>query len=187
MGALCPLLLQEIVLELAQQFSQIFEGSKRAHGIFDINDYNNGQKQQGVARTIKTVGATLQNWTDHLEGKTGIGIIPINENNLVKWGVIDIDTYSLDLPKLVQKIENFKLPLIVCRSKSGGAHVFCFTDDWVQAGDMQDKLRELAAGLGYGGVEIFPKQREVLVDRGDIGSWLNMPYFEGACFCHDRV
>ena len=38
---------------------------------------------------------------------------------------------------------------------------------------------ELAAGIGYGGVEIFPKQREVLVDRGDIGSWLNMPYFEG--------
>ncbi len=134
-------------MELAQQFSQIFEGSKRAHGIFDINDYNNGQKQQGVARTIKTVGATLQNWTDHLEGKVGLGIIPINEDNLVKWGVIDIDTYSLDLPKLVQKIEDFKLPLIVCRSKSGGAHVFCFTDDWVQAGDMQDKLRELAAGL----------------------------------------
>ena len=44
---------------------------------------------------------------------------------------------------------------------------------------MQDKLREISAGLGYGGVEIFPKQREVLVDRGDLGSWLNMPYFEG--------
>ena len=72
-------------MELAQQFSQIFEGSKRAHGIFDINDYNNGQKQQGVARTIKTVGATLQNWTDHLEGKVGLGIIPINEDNLVKF------------------------------------------------------------------------------------------------------
>jgi len=166
-------------LELAKQFSEIFEGSKRAHGIFDINEHNNGQKQQGVAKTIKTVGATLQNWEAHLEGKTGIGIIPINEDNLVKWGVIDIDTYSLDIPALVKKIESFKLPLIVCRSKSGGAHVFCFTTDWIKAGDMQDKLRELAAGLGYGGVEIFPKQREVLVDRGDIGSWLNMPYFEG--------
>jgi len=165
-------------LELAKQFSEIFDGSKRAHGIFDINEQNNGQKQQGVAKTIKTVGATLQNWENHLEGKVGLGIIPINEDNLVKWGVIDIDTYSLDLPALVKKIESFKLPLIVCRSKSGGAHVFCFTTDWINAGDMQDKLRELAAGLGYGGVEIFPKQREVLVDRGDIGSWLNMPYFQ---------
>mgnify|MGYP003110945362 FL=1 len=165
-------------MELAEQFSKIFEGSKRAHGIFNVNDQNNGLKQQGVARTIKTVGATTKNWDDHLKGQVGLGIIPINEDNLVKWGVIDIDTYSLDLPKLVKKIENFKLPLVVCRSKSGGAHVFCFTTDWISAGDMQDKLRELAAGLGYGGVEIFPKQREVLVDRGDIGSWLNMPYFE---------
>ena len=165
-------------MELAEHFSKIFEGSKRAHGIFNVNDQNNGLKQQGVARTIKTVGATTKNWDDHLNGQVGLGIIPINEDNLVKWGVIDIDTYSLDLPKLVKKIENFKLPLVVCRSKSGGAHVFCFTTDWISAGDMQDKLRELAAGLGYGGVEIFPKQREVLVDRGDIGSWLNMPYFE---------
>ena len=68
---------------------------------------------------------------------------------------------------------------MVCRSKSGGAHVYCFLKEKAPAADMQDKLREIAAGLGYGGVEIFPKQREVLVDRGDIGSWLNMPYFEG--------
>ena len=61
----------------------------------------------------------------------------------------------------------------------GGAHVYCFLKEKAPAGDMQDKLREISAGLGYGGVEIFPKQREVLVDRGDIGSWLNMPYFEG--------
>jgi hypothetical protein len=92
-------------LELAQQFSEIFEGSKRAHGIFNIDENSNGQKQQGVARTIKTVGATLQNWQDHLEGTAGLGIIPINEDNLVRWGVIDIDTYSLDLPELVKLIE----------------------------------------------------------------------------------
>ena len=44
---------------------------------------------------------------------------------------------------------------------------------------MQDKLRELSAALGHGGVEIYPKQREILVDRNDVGSWLNMPYFGG--------
>ena len=57
--------------------------------------------------------------------------------------------------------------------------MFCFLQEKAPAADMQDKLREISAGLGYGGVEIFPKQREVLVERGDIGSWLNMPYFEG--------
>ena len=166
-------------MELAEQLSLLFEGSKRAHGTFNINSENSGQKQQGVAKTIKTIGANLDNWKSHLEGNIGLGIIPINEDNQVKWGVVDVDTYPLDLPELVEKVESFKIPLVVCRSKSGGAHIFCFTTDWVSAGDMQDKLRELAAGLGYGGVEIFPKQREVLVDRGDIGSWLNMPYFGG--------
>lgn len=166
-------------MDLVEQFSELFAGSKRAHGTFTINSENTGQKQQGVAKTIKTIGANLDNWKSHLEGKLGLGIIPINEDNLVKWGVVDVDTYPLDLPELVKKVESFKVPLVVCRSKSGGAHIFCFTTDWVSAGDMQDKLRELAAGLGYGGVEIFPKQREVLVDRGDIGSWLNMPYFGG--------
>ena len=166
-------------MELAKTFDDLFKGSERAHGTFNVDETNNGQKKSGVAKTIKTVGASLKNWQNHLEGVIGLGIIPINENNQVKWGVIDIDTYSLDIPNLVKKIENFNLPLVVCRSKSGGAHVFCFMKEFIPAGDMQDKLRELSAGLGYGGVEIFPKQREVLVDRGDIGSWLNMPYFEG--------
>lgn len=167
------------MLELHKALYDIFEGSRRAHGVFNVNLHTTGLKQQGVAKTIKTAGPTRENWREHLEGKSGLGIIPINEENQVRWGAIDIDTYSLDIPELVKKIDSYKLPLVVCRSKSGGAHVFCFVDDFIPAGDMQDKLRELAAGLGYGGVEIFPKQREVLVDRGDIGSWLNMPYFEG--------
>ena len=167
------------MLELHKALYDIFEGSRRAHGVFNVNLHTTGLKQQGVAKTIKTAGPTKDNWRAHLEGKSGLGIIPINEENQVRWGAIDIDTYSLDIPELVKKIDSYKLPLVVCRSKSGGAHVFCFVDNFIPAGDMQDKLRELAAGLGYGGVEIFPKQREVLVDRGDIGSWLNMPYFEG--------
>ena len=167
------------MLELHKSLYDIFEGSRRAHGVFNVNQNGTGLKQQGVAKTIKTAGPTADHWLAHLEGKSGLGIIPINEENQVRWGAIDIDTYSLDIPELVKKIESFKLPLVVCRSKSGGAHVFCFVESFIPAGDMQDKLRELAAGLGYGGVEIFPKQREVLVDRGDIGSWLNMPYFEG--------
>ena len=166
-------------METAEKLYGIFHGSNRAHGSFTVGIASTGQKTQGTAKTIKTVGANLKHWQRHLEGQEGLGIIPIDEENCVKWGAIDIDLYSLNLEALVKKIEEFKLPLVVCRSKSGGAHVYCFLKEKAPAGDMQDKLREIAAGLGYGGVEIFPKQREVLVDRGDIGSWLNMPYFEG--------
>jgi hypothetical protein len=34
----------------------------------------------------------------------------------------------------------------------------------------------MAATLGYEGCEIFPKQTEILVDRGDTGNFLNLPY-----------
>ena len=166
-------------MDITEKLHEIFYGSSRAHGSFTVNNTSFGQKKQGTAKTIKTVGATVKHWKAHVEGTEGLGVVPIDEENLVKWGAIDIDTYSLDIKKLVLKIEEFKLPLVVCRSKSGGAHVYCFLKDKAPAGDMQDKLREVSAGLGYGGVEIFPKQREVLVDRGDIGSWLNVPYFEG--------
>ena len=144
-----------------------------------VHNSSLSQKTQGIAKTNKTMGAALKHWREHIEGTKGLGIIPIDEENYVKWGAIDIDVYSLNLKNLVKKVEEFELPLVVWRSKSGGAHVYCFVKEKVSAAIMQDKLREISAGLGYGGVEIFPKQREILVDRGDIGSWLNMPYFDG--------
>tara|TARA_R110002051_G_scaffold159926_2_gene231394 strand:- start:2571 stop:4082 length:1512 start_codon:yes stop_codon:yes gene_type:complete len=166
--------------EHAEIFSQLFRGSERAHGLFEIISNRNDGKKQGKAITIKTSGPTISLWEKHLSGDYGLGVIPINDDNNCYWGCIDVDVYPLDLVELVVKIEKLKLPLVVCRSKSGGAHVFLFVSETVTAGEMQDKLREIAAGLGFGGLEIFPKQREVLADRGDIGSWLNMPYFSGA-------
>jgi hypothetical protein len=44
---------------------------------------------------------------------------------------------------------------------------------------MQDYLKACAALLGEAGREIFPKQAEILVDRGDTGNFLNLPYFAG--------
>ena len=44
---------------------------------------------------------------------------------------------------------------------------------------MQSKLKQFAKALGYEGSEIFPKQTEILVERGDTGNFLNLPYFNG--------
>ena len=164
--------------ETAQKFYELFKGSSRAHGTFEVNNTND-IKQKGVGKTIRSGGAEIKHWISHLEGDYGLGVIPINEDNKVCWGCIDVDVYPLEFKHLVGLVENLKFPLVVCRSKSGGAHIFLFTKDFVPAGEMQDVLRELSAALGYGGVEIFPKQREILVDRSDVGSWLNMPYFGG--------
>ena len=108
-----------------------------------------------------------------------MGIIPIREDNNCQWGCIDVDVYNLKHHSLVKTIRNLKLPLIVCRSKSGGAHIFLFTKEFIPASLMQNTLKKISKTLGYEGSEIFPKQTEILVERGDTGNFLNLPYFNG--------
>ena len=57
--------------------------------------------------------------------------------------------------------------------------VYFFFKDALKAEFVQSKLTELAASLGHAEGEIFPKQTTILVDRGDTGNGLNMPYFKG--------
>jgi len=35
----------------------------------------------------------------------------------------------------------------------------------------------MSIALGFSGCEVFPKQDEILVERGDLGNFINMPYF----------
>ena len=162
------------------KFKNIFEGLKIAYGQYQKGDRAaNGNKQGGKAFIVrKNVSDDL--WEKHLQGEgPALGIIPITEDNTCRWGCIDIDEYNFDHSKLIQSIRNFNLPLIVCRSKSGGAHVFLFTKENIPASLMQSKLKQMSKVLGYEGCEIFPKQTEILVERGDTGNFLNLPYFNG--------
>ena len=88
-----------------------------------------------------------------------------------------MDQYPLDHKKLIEQIRKLKLPLVICRSKSGGAHCFLFATEWIEAKDMQAMLQQMSAALGYGGSEIFPKQIKLHLDRDDVGNFLNLPYF----------
>ena len=64
--------------ETAQKFYELFEGSGRAHGTFEISDTTD-VKQKGVAKTIRSGGVELKHWLSHLEGNYGIGVIPLNK------------------------------------------------------------------------------------------------------------
>ena len=164
---------------MIEKFKNIFQGLDRAHGVTIVGESNgNGTKVKGKS-FVKREPITNELWQKHLDGKDSLGVIPINDDNKCKWGCIDIDSYAgFDHQKLINKIKQFKLPLVVCRSKSGGAHVFLFTKDYVSASLMQDKLNEIRSVLGYGGSEVFPKQRE-LKSKDDTGNFLNLPYFNG--------
>ena len=114
----------------------------------------------------------------HLDGERPLGIIAIREDSTCLWGAVDIDKYDLDHAQLVRDLAELGAPAIVCKTKSGGAHVYLFFSEPIPAQTVIDKLRELASALGHGDAEIFPKQAQVLLERGDLGNWLNMPYFD---------
>ena len=162
---------------MLDKFKHIFTGLERAHGVTKVGESNgNGTKVKGKSFVKREPGTDLL-WQQHLEGTESLGVIPINDENNCKWGCIDIDSYAgFDHLELIKKINKLNLPLIVFRSKSGGAHVFLFTEDYVSARSMQDKLTEIKAVLGYGGSEVFPKQTE-LKSQDDTGNFLNLPYF----------
>tara|TARA_R110000796_G_scaffold4085_1_gene15546 strand:+ start:2259 stop:3803 length:1545 start_codon:yes stop_codon:yes gene_type:complete len=162
----------------AKKFAGIFDGLQQAYGTYRIDRKAQNGKNTGKATVLKQPRNDAT-WEGHLSGKgDAIGIIPINEDNNCKWGCIDIDQYPLDHLELVEKIRRMKIPLVVCRSKSGGAHCFLFTTDWISAKQMQDTLQHIAAEMGYGGCEIFPKQIKLFLERGDVGNFLNLPYYD---------
>ena len=114
---------------IMNKFKQIFLGLEIAYGQYQPGERGSNGKQQGKAFIVRQ-DVTDELWTNHLEGKgPALGIIPITENNDCRWGCIDIDEYNFDHTSFIKSIRDLKLPLIVCRSKSGGAHVFLFTKE----------------------------------------------------------
>ena len=161
------------------RFKAIFSGLDIAYGTYKIKSERGDGKQAGQATVVRKP-PTDDLWIKHLEGvDPSLGIIPIRADNTCIWGCIDIDQYPLDHKGLVEKVRSLNLPLVVCRSKSGGAHVFLFSKEPAPARDFQTYLKNAASLLGEAGREIFPKQAEILVDRGDTGNFLNLPYFGG--------
>jgi len=162
---------------IMNKFKSIFLGLEIAYGQYQPGERGENGKQKGKAFIVRG-DVTDDLWSNHLEGKgAALGIIPITKDNSCRWGCIDIDEYNFDHLSLIKSIRKLNLPLIVCRSKSGGAHVFLFTKENIPASLMQSKLKQMSVILGYEGSEIFPKQTEILVDRGDTGNFLNLPYF----------
>jgi hypothetical protein len=159
----------------------LFSGYTEAYGLYRLGKHTSIKASGKVTGKPSTVRKKLtpQEWVYHLEGSQGLGVIPITDKSEVMFGAIDIDEYSLDIPKLCQEIIEKQLPLVPCKTKSGGIHLYVFFRDWTPAGPVIEQLRSIAASLGFGGSEIFPRQANIIADRGDIGQWINMPYFEG--------
>ncbi len=164
-------------IKYIEKLMTLFRGSSKAHGVYtQVLDKDPLKKKvKGKALTI-SMAPTLKKWIEHVEGRVGLGIIPINEENRCWWGVLDIDG-EVDHISLQKRIQALELPLVECYSKSKSAHCFLFLENPTDAESIRSILEEMASKLGVAGCEIFPKQNTLNVEKGDLGNWLNMPYF----------
>lgn len=170
-------------LSIAERFRRLFLGLEKAYGRYVVTPGTRPDdkgKMLGAARQTIHEAVTEALWQQHLEGADergpgfGIGVVPIRDDSTCSWGAIDVDVYPLDLGKLERAVRASGYPLTLCRTKSGGAHLYLFCKEPVPAALVRGKLVAWADALGYPGVEVFPKQTKVTAQ--DTGNWINMPY-----------
>ncbi len=167
----------DLSAESVRRFAALFSGYKKAYGTYQIRGSSPDGKSIGKAQTLRGE-PTEAIYRAHLEGAgQGLGIIMLREDNSVFFGAIDYDNKTMDHVKAEAKIRALDLPLVLCRSKSGGGHFYCFTKEPVPAATMRARLEEWTALLGLADTtEQFPKQAE-RYNENDIGNWINLPYF----------
>jgi len=162
-----------------RRFMQRFEGSSRAYGQYIASPAKADGKVKGDARTVRG-SPDIGHYARHLYASgPGLGVIPIREDGSCVFGAIDFDDRTVDHLALARRVREVDLPLVVCRSKSGGAHLYYFSAP-IRASEMRLRLDKFRARLGMPeNTEIFPKQDD-LEGKG-IGNWINLPYFGALC------
>ena len=169
-----------------ERFARLFRGYTARYGRYDME--GGATPETKIAGKAKTVDRpiTIQDYADHVAGKVGIGVIPLQGEpkapGFVNFAAIDIDVYKAEtqaarnLTHADVALTLLETPLIVTKSKSGGIHVWLFSEAGVSAKAATAYLQMKAAELGVAGTEVFPKQNERHSDE-DVGNWINLPYF----------
>ena len=131
-------------------------------------------------------GPTVQDFEVHLVGKQGIGCVPIQDDDNIRWAVIDIDNHGSDadipIVPVDEAIIKHQLPLIACRSKSGGIHCYLFLAEKMPAGKIRALLEKWTGLVGHPGSELYPKQTRLTITasgKQQLGNWVNSPYMGG--------
>ncbi len=180
--------------ERAKRFASLFRGSPRGHGTYTVQSQGAaaGEKVEGQRWTVHEP-AGESHFVRHLAGSYGLGAVPLllEPAGTTRWAAIDIDVYKdFDLPTFAVAVATLRFPLVVCRSKSGGAHCYIFFDEPISATlvritlhEWTKVLRKLAKVPKGKDIEVFPKQDALTNDSAQensfYGNWINLPYQAG--------
>jgi hypothetical protein len=163
----------------AERFAALFKGYSKAFGTYDARTLGGERKQKTQYRSVKQ-SPNISNFEGHLSGKQPIGIYVLDDNEKVSFAAIDIDEYPIDHAAIASKLKSWGLPLVVCNSKSGGAHLYVFFSRLEDPSAVVNVLENIATALGYSGTEIFPKQ--TTRDKpNSLGNFINLPIFAHQC------
>ena len=172
-----------------QEFIKNFTGLERNYGFCNIS---NGYEDPDTGKIKFKNGdygwsgkpITELDYKQHLDGTKSIGIQPCNDNDLARFGAIDIDPKiykDLDVKYYLDIIQEKELPLIPIKSKSGGLHLYLFTKELVRAKIIKDFLEDVLFLFKLPiNTEIFPKQTKLGSDTNGNkvnGNFINLPYF----------
>jgi hypothetical protein len=171
-----------ILTDHPARLDALFAGSDAAHVTYS-NPRMDGNGSIKVKVDYVTVRrqATVEDWSAHLRGEAPLGVIPIRKSDLkCLWGSIDVDEYDVNPLEIIERAEDAGLPLVPCRSKSGGLHLFMFLQEWTPAELLKPLLEGVAGQLGLSNkTEIFPKQielKDVPGEKPNVGNCLTIPY-----------
>lgn len=158
------------------RFAELFRGRENCYGVY--LETPDQPKQISTAKGVTPEAS----WINHLAGEGPyLGQMPLRQDNTCFFGAIDADDEGTDHRALAVAIEALALPLVVCRSKSGGAHLYLFMAEAVSGKTLVAKLKQFAAALHLEKnhddrpIEIFPKQTRLRADA--VGNWINLPYY----------
>lgn len=157
----------------------LFVSNGRSKGVFDPHAKDSGRKMHTLHSACDRA-----DFLAHVSGERGLGLVPILDDDTCWWGAIDIDCHGdakeIDLYELEREVRSKDLPLMVCRSKSGGAHLYLFCAEPVQARLIRKVLGKWASELHFTGAEVFPKQDKLIKDKEgqQLGNWINLCNFD---------
>ena len=161
-----------------QTFLNLYKGRTDAYGVFNPT----------LAKEYQTIKAplTTELYKKHLAGDISLGVIPITPDGKCSEGWVDDDSHKSDKSKPVQKYDYNKLikkinllnfPVVVTKSKTGGAHIGLFLDKPYPARDVRHILKKIAYQVCEKSFDIFPRQEQLTKDN--CGSFINLPYHRG--------
>lgn len=166
--------------EIIRKFMALYVGNKRSYG------QHNPRLPSHAQNATVSESYNEEIVRSHLEGEMGLGLVAIMDDDNCWFAVIDIDIHGpnkqdIDVMAVEARVARQKLPLVVCRSKSGGAHCYAFFTGPTPAATVRVLMAAWAADLGFPSAEIFPKQHTLgsghPIDRPK-GNWINLPYYD---------